>query len=82
MALKYATIWKEIKKNTFAEIVVHESIAPTVLQGIKRTKSAENVTRSAVGLIPWSKLVVEQELLSGRTRMVKITLRLLYDTRL
>lgn len=84
MTYKYASIWKAIKAapDRTVEIVVHKNIAETTLQGVKRTKSAENVTRSAVGLVPYSKLVVKQEMLSERTGMVKITLKLLYDTRL
>jgi hypothetical protein len=82
--MKYSAIWHQIKTapNRTAEVVVHESIAETLTQGVKRTKSADNVTRSSVGLIPYSKLVVKQELLSDRTRQVKITFTLLYDTRL
>ena len=82
--MRYSAIWHQIKTdpNRTAEVVVHEDIAETVTQGVKRTKSAENVTRSAVGLIPYSKMIVKKELLSDRTRQVKITFTLLYDTRL
>lgn len=79
--LKYQAIWNEIKLKRCAEFTVHESIAETVLQGVKRTKSAENATRSAVGLVPYSKLVVEKEMISERTGMMKFKLSLLYDTR-
>jgi len=64
------------------EITIHEDLMETVIQGVKRTKSAENVSRSKVGLVPWSKLVIEKELLSQHTRMMKVKFRLLYDTRL
>ena len=81
MAYKYAEIWNRIKQNQSVEIVLHRDIAPTVIQGLKRTKCAENVGRSSVGLIPWSKLVVKKEVLSEKTGMIKVTFSLLYDTR-
>lgn len=83
MAYKYALIWKAIKSSEKleAEITVHEDILETTIQGVKRTKSAENVTRSAVGLIPWSKLVIEKEKISGRG-VWRVKFKLLYDTRL
>lgn len=80
MAYKYAEIWNTIKINQSAEIVLHRNIVATVIQGVKRTKCAENIGRSSVGLIPWSKLVVKQEVLSDRG-MVKVSFQLLYDTR-
>lgn len=83
MAYKYQSIWNAIKSSDKgeAEITVHKSILETTIQGVKRTKSAENATRSAVGLVPWSKLVIEKELLSAKTEMFKVRFRLLYDTR-
>lgn len=81
MAYKYQTIWNEIKHNKKAEITISKDLAPTVIQGVKRTKSAENVGRSEVGLVRYSKLVIEQEVLSERTGMLKVTFSLLYDIR-
>lgn len=84
MSYKYQAIWNAIKSSHPAEveITIHEDLMETVLQGVKRTKSAENVSRAAVGLIPWSKLVIEKKLLSVHTRMMKVKFKLLYDTRL
>jgi len=81
MPWKYQEIWQAIKTNMQAEITVSRDMAPTLIQGVKRTKCADNVHRSGVGLVPWSKLVIEKELLSERTQMMKITFRLLYDSR-
>lgn len=82
MAYKYQALWDEIKRNRTAEITLSRELAPTVIQGVKRTKSAENVGRSEVGLIRYSKLVIEKELLSERTGRIKVKFKLLYDTRL
>jgi len=84
VAYKYITIWKQLKSSMppEVEITIHEDLMETVIQGVKRTKSAENVSRAAVGLVPWSKLVIEKELLSVNTRMMKVRFKLLYDTRL
>ena len=82
MAYVYQEIWETIKVELQAEITVSKDRAPTVIQGVKRTKCAENAHRSSVGLIPWSKLIIAQELLSQRTGMVKVTFKLLYDTRI
>lgn len=81
MAYKYQEIWDTIKANRKAEITVSESYAPTVIQGVKRTKCAENSTRSLAGLVPWSKLVIRKEELDKRGTL-KVTFELLYDTRL
>lgn len=81
MAYKYQQIWHTIKVEQKAVITVHKSVVATVVQGVKRTKCAENAHRSSVGLIPWSKLQITKELLSDRTGMMRITFALLYDTR-
>lgn len=82
MAYVYQEIWDTIKAELRAEITVSKDYAPTVIQGVKRTKCAENAHRSSVGLIPWSKLVISQEVLSETLGKVKVTFRLLYDTRI
>lgn len=82
MAYIYQDIWDTIKTELHAEITVHKDHAPTVIQGVKRTKCAENAHRSSVGLIPWSKLVIRQETLSETLGMIKVTFKLLYDTRI
>lgn len=84
MAYKYQEIWDRIKKSLdgSVEITVHEDILPTVVQGVKRTKSAENVSRPLVGLVRFSKLVITKELLSKDRRLWKVKFKLLYDTRL
>lgn len=81
---KYQEIWNAIKNSEKgeAEITVHESILPTVIQGTKRTKSAENVSRPLVGLVRYSKLIIEKELLSKERGIWKVKFKLLYDTRL
>lgn len=84
MALKYASIWNEIKANSVASVTVSRDLAPTLIQGVKRTKCAENAGRSGLGagLIPWAPLVIEKELLSERTGMMRVTFRLEYSTTL
>lgn len=82
MAYKYQEIWDTIKANKCAEIVLHRSLVATTVQGVKRTKSAENVSRPLMGQVPYSKLVIKQEVLSERTGQVKVRFELLYDTRL
>lgn len=81
MAYLYQEVWNKIKVNMQAEITVSKDRASTVIQGVKRTKSLDNAHRGSVGLIPFSKLVIRQEDLNFRG-MIKITFRLLYDTRL
>lgn len=76
----YGPIWKQIKLTTCAEVTVHVNKVATLIQGVKRTKAAENATRSMVGLIPWSRLVITKEKLSASH--VKVTFKLFYDTRL
>lgn len=77
---RYQSVWNAIKKTGRAEFTVHKDIAPTVIQGIKVTKSAENVARRKVGFVGWSKLVIKEERISEHH--VKVTMTLLYDTNL
>lgn len=81
--MKYTSIWQEIKANQAATVTVSRENAATLIQGVKRTKCAENAGRGKLGagLIPWSKLEIETELLSERTGMLKVTFRLIYNTR-
>ena len=81
MAYKYQEVWDTIKAELHAEVTVSKAYAPTLIQGVKRTKCAENAHRSSVGLIPWSKLVIQQEIISDTLKLVKIRFKLLYDTR-
>lgn len=76
----YSPIWNEIKTKGCAEITVSKAHAPTVEQGIKRIKTAENVARRLAGLVGWSKLVVTRTELSATH--IKLRLELLYLTAL
>lgn len=77
--MKYSDIWNSIKlSDTPVHFTVSKAAAPTVIQGVKKLKSGENVTRRLVGLRGWSKLVIETEELSPT--MLKVTMKLLYQT--
>lgn len=82
MTYKYQEIWDEIKKNLKADVTVGPTYAPTLIQGVKRTKCAENSTRALVGLIPYSRMRITQEVLSEKTGVIKVTFELIYDNRL
>lgn len=79
MARIYRPVWDQIKATTKAELTAHQDKVATIIQGVKKIKSEENAVRRKIGLIPYSKLVIEQEEL-GLER-VKIKFKLLYDTR-
>lgn len=82
VSYKYQEIWDTIKRDLKAEVTVGPDLAPTLIQGVKRTKCAENSTRSMVGLIPFSRLKVKREVISKTTGMLKVTFELIYDNRL
>lgn len=82
MTYKYQEIWDTIKRDLKADVVVGPDLAPTLIQGVKRTKCAENSTRSMLGLIPYSRMRIKQQKLSDRTGQLKITFELIYDSRL
>lgn len=82
MTYLYQPIWEAIKANRFAEVTIGRDVVDTVIQGVKRTKCAENSTRANAGLIPWSRMKITKELLSERTGMWKVKFELIYDTRL
>lgn len=77
---KYATLWKEIKETGEVEFTVNKSIAPTVIQGVYRTKSAENAVRKKLGYIGWSKLKTTQRTISA-THVI-VHMKLVYGTAL
>ena len=77
---KYDAVWMQLKQAGKVEITVSKSAARRVLNGIKSAKTAENVARRRVGLVGWSKLVIEEESISAT--QLKITLSFLYQTKL
>jgi len=82
MTYKYQEIWNTIKRDLKADVVVGPELAPTLIQGVKRTKCAENATRSMMGQIPYSKLKIRQETLSQTTGAIKVSFELIYDNRI
>lgn len=81
MTQEYKRVWHAIKTNDVAEITVHEALAPTIIQGVKKAKSAENMARKLGGLVRYSKLKIEKERLDARG-MLKVTFRLVYSMKL
>jgi hypothetical protein len=77
---KYRPIWNEIKATQKAEVTVSKHLVATLIQGVKKIKSEENSTRSLMGLVPFSKLVISQEEISKERQIVKVTFKLLYNT--
>lgn len=80
MAFLYGPIWDAVKATGKAEITVSKAHAPTVIQGVRRTKSFENGLKRRVGKMRFPKLWVKKEVLSRE--LVKITFTLSYETRL
>jgi hypothetical protein len=79
---KYRQVWIEIKNNLTADITISRDLAPTVVQGIKRIKCEENVSRKSLGLIPFSRMFITEEVISESKGLIKITFTLHYDNRL
>jgi hypothetical protein len=77
---QYDIIWDQIKTTGSAEVTVSKDFARTLENGVKRTKTAENVARRMAGLVGWSKLVVTRTTLSPTH--IKIRFELLYLTAL
>jgi hypothetical protein len=82
MALLYGPVWQLIKSSQSAEVVVSEDNLATLIQGVRRTKCAENSGRGKLGLIPWARLETEKELLDPVKRVWKVRFKLSYDTRI
>lgn len=82
MALKYGNIWAKVKRDMKAEVTTSMDNAATLIQGVRRTKSAENCGRRMGGKIPYSKMTVKQEVISQERRLVKITFELMYEFQL
>jgi hypothetical protein len=78
MARRYAPVWNRIKVDGKATITVSKDAARAVEYGVKEAKALENVSRRKMGMIGWSKLVIERESISPTH--LKITFTLLYST--
>ena len=77
----YVSLWSTIKTTGLVEFTVNRDRAETVIQGVKKAKSAENTARRRVfGRIGWSKLVITKTELSATH--IRVTMKLLYDTNL
>lgn len=77
---KYDAVWNELKAKGCVEFTVSTEAAFTVINGIKLAKTTENVARRHMGLIGWSKLVIERKQLSPT--MLRVKLSFLYETKL
>ena len=75
---RYYEIWNEIKRAEQCVFTISKAEAPTVIQGVLRTKSAENVARRAAGKVGWSKLSIKKEEISETH--LRVTLALIYST--
>lgn len=80
VARVYAPIWERIKHEQKAEVTISKAKAATLIQGVKKIKTEENVARKLIGRVPWSKLKITQEEISSMG-IVKITFELIYDVR-
>lgn len=78
MARRYVPIWNRIKAEGKTTITVSKAAARTVENGVKEAKTIENVSRRKMGMIGWSKLIIEREEISSTH--IKITFTLLYST--
>ena len=75
---QYDSVWHTIKHVGSATVTVSKAHARTVEDGVKRVKTAENTARTRVGLVGWSKLVIQRQEISATH--VRITFSLLYRT--
>lgn len=82
MAMLYGPIWQQIKQQQWAEVTVSNENLATLIQGVRRTKCAENAGRSKLGLIPWAKLETHKELLDPVRKIWKVKFVLKYDNRI
>lgn len=82
MPMLYGPVWQQIKSTLSAEVTVSEDNMRTLIQGVRRTKCAENAGRSKLGLIPWAKLETHKELLDPVKRVWKVKFVLKYDSRI
>jgi hypothetical protein len=78
---RYQQLWNSLKRDQTAEVVLHKDLAQTVIQGLRKIKSDENVKRRSVGLVPFSKLLHKEEVVRESRGQVKLTFWFLYDTR-
>jgi len=76
---KYDDVWKELKRTGKVEILVSKEAAPTILNGIKRTKAEENSIRKGRGLIRFSKLEIIQEPVDDMPTHIRIKLSFVYS---
>lgn len=71
--MKYTDIWNSLKlTDSIVIFTVSKAVAPTVIQGLKRTKSSENVVRRKLGMRAWSKLVITQYEISATMLRVEV----------
>ena len=80
MSFLYGPIWEAVKATGKAEVTASKDFAPTLIQGVRRTKSFENGLKRKTGKPRFPKLWTETIELSDK--MVKIVFTLSYETRL
>ena len=78
--MKYDSVWETLKQTGRAEVVVSKEAVNLVVTGVRDAKYRESYARKKAGLIAWSRMHIQRDVLSD-TR-VKLTFTFIYSTRL
>lgn len=66
-------VWEELKRSGSASITVSGDYRRTIIQAVKKVKSAENVCRPLVGASKYGALKIEQTLICEKPERWKVT---------
>jgi len=68
-----SNVWEELKRSGSATITVSGDYRRTIIQAVKKVKSAENVCRPLAGAPKYGALKIEQALISDKPERWKVT---------
>lgn len=73
MAWVGSNVWEELKRSGSATITVSGDYRRTIIQAVKKVKSAENVCRPLAGASKYGSLKIEQQKICASPERWKVT---------
>ena len=82
MAWVGSNVWEELKRSGSATITVSGDYRRTIIQAVKKVKSAENVCRPMTGAAKYGALKIEQQQICASPERWRVTFTVPLPTQL
>jgi hypothetical protein len=73
MGRQYLSVLRTLQNTGVAEVTVSKDMLVTMINGVKKIKAEDNITRQALGLMRMNRLVIEKKELRPGFFLVRFT---------